>query len=156
MVPQSANILLVDDERIIRELIREVLESDGARIVEAANLAEARAAIAADRFDVAIVDKNLPDGSGIELIRELRGPERNTEVILITGYPSLDSAIEVLQIGVFDYSAIPSDLGEYDIAGLSNGGVAVFGKRGADPRLKHTWQWALPLLIVWGFILFMV
>jgi PAS domain S-box-containing protein len=109
LVPQSANILLVDDERIIRELIREVLESDGARIVEAANLAEARAAIAADRFDVAIVDKNLPDGSGIELIRELRGPERNTEVILITGYPSLDSAIEVLQIGVFDYVVKPFD-----------------------------------------------
>ena len=109
-MPRTAKILLVDDEPIIRELVREVLSGGGNEIVEAPTTNEALdTAERLGPFDVALIDKNLPDGSGIEVARRLRKMSPETELILITAYPSLDSAIEVLRLGAFDYIIKPFD-----------------------------------------------
>lgn len=107
-MPRSAKILVVDDEPVIRELVREILAIGGNEVVDTPSTNEALDA--ADRlgpFDVALIDKNLPDGSGIEVARRLRNMSPNTELILMTAYPSLDSAIEVLRLGAFDYIIKP-------------------------------------------------
>ena len=74
--PVKVSILSVEDEVLNQALLREVLARDAvlrqARLIEAASVAEARAAIAADRFDLVIVDLRLPDGDGLSIARELR------------------------------------------------------------------------------------
>jgi two-component system, cell cycle sensor histidine kinase and response regulator CckA len=104
-------VLLVEDEPVVQELIREIL--DDAEVLAVAGLREARAALAAGsagpggEIDVALVDKNLPDGTGLALVDEIKRRHPGCEVILITAYPSLESAVQALEVGVFDYLTKP-------------------------------------------------
>jgi two-component system cell cycle sensor histidine kinase/response regulator CckA len=99
-------VLVIDDEPVIHELVREVMHTTD--IVSAATVAEARACVErGDVFDVALVDKNLPDGSGIELVRWLRIARPEAEVVMITAYPSMDSALEAMSLGAMDYLIKP-------------------------------------------------
>ncbi len=103
-----ATILIVDDEPVILDVFRRFLESDGRRLVLAASAREAIAVGEAEGdLDVALVDKNLGDGSGLDVARALRAAKPDVEVILVTGYASLDSAIQAMQIGAFDYVTKP-------------------------------------------------
>ena len=103
----KARILFVDDEEQIRSLILTVLEGDGHEAVGAGSAAEAEKAFETAAFDLAVIDKNLPDGSGIDLLRDLKKKHPETEFIILTGYPSLESAIEALRAGAFDYLIKP-------------------------------------------------
>lgn len=103
----KARILFVDDEEAIRSLILTVLEGDGHEAVGAGSAAEAEKAFENTAFDLAVIDKNLPDGSGIDLLRDLKKRHPETEFIILTGYPSLESAIEALRAGAFDYLIKP-------------------------------------------------
>jgi DNA-binding NtrC family response regulator len=103
----KARILFVDDEEAIRSLILTVLEGDGHEAVGAGSAAEAEKAFESTAFDLAVIDKNLPDGSGIDLLRDLKKKHPETEFIILTGYPSLESAIEALRAGAFDYLIKP-------------------------------------------------
>ncbi len=103
-------VLIVDDEPVIRRVLARFLEAPGRRVLTAASVAEAIAvARTGDAIDVALLDKNLGDGSGLELARDLRGLDALTAVILITGYASLESAVEAVQIGAYDYVTKPVD-----------------------------------------------
>jgi len=104
------SILIVDDEPIICEILSQVLEAPSRRICIAGSCGEAREALAkVDCCDVAIVDKNLPDGSGVELARALKAADPLTEVLMMTAFPSMDSAIEAVELGAFDYLTKPFD-----------------------------------------------
>ncbi len=103
-----ATILIVDDEPVILDVFRRFLESDGRRLLLAASAREAISVGEAEQeIDVALVDKNLGDGSGLDVARALRRAKPDVEVILVTGYASLDSAIQAMQIGAFDYVTKP-------------------------------------------------
>ena len=65
-------VLIVDDEPLVRRLMRELFEDSGCELIEAANAAAGRAEAARTVPDVVLVDKNLPDGSGLDLIRALK------------------------------------------------------------------------------------
>ena len=84
----TLSILSVEDEVLNRALLREVLARDAvlgeARLVEAASLAEARMAIAADRFDLVILDMRLPDGDGLSIARELRAREDRPAILVLS------------------------------------------------------------------------
>jgi two-component system cell cycle sensor histidine kinase/response regulator CckA len=103
-----ATILIVDDEPVILDVFRRFLEADGRTLVLAAS---ARDAIARGDepgdIDVALVDKNLGDGSGLDVARALKRVKPDVEVILVTGYASFDSAVQAMQIGAFDYVTKP-------------------------------------------------
>ncbi|MBI5490352.1 MAG: response regulator [Deltaproteobacteria bacterium] len=103
----QAKILFVDDEEAIRSLILTVLEGDGHAATGAGSAAEAEKAFETTAFDLAVIDKNLPDGSGIDLLRDQKKKHPETEFIILTGYPSLESAIEALRAGAFDYLIKP-------------------------------------------------
>ena len=112
-----ATILIVDDEPIILDVFRRFLESDERRLLLAGSAREALAiGGGAEEIDVALVDKNLGDGSGLDVARKLRALKPDVEVILVTGYASLDSAIEAVQIGAFDYVTKP--VSDYDALNL--------------------------------------
>jgi two-component system cell cycle sensor histidine kinase/response regulator CckA len=112
-----ATILIVDDEPVILDVFRRFLEGDGRELVLAGS---AREAIATGEgpgeIDVALVDKNLGDGSGLEVARALKASKPDVEVILVTGYASIDSAIQAMQIGAFDYVTKP--ISDYEALNL--------------------------------------
>jgi DNA-binding NtrC family response regulator len=105
-------ILIVDDEAGIRAGLSTALARASHRVVVAASLAEARARLAeAGSFDCALVDIRLKDGSGLELLRELRsGKHRDLPVIVATAYDDGERTIEAMRDGAFDYLTKPFDL----------------------------------------------
>jgi DNA-binding NtrC family response regulator len=104
---ERAKILFVDDEEAIRGLILTVLEGAGHEATGAGSVKEATEAFDKIAFDLVVIDKNLPDGSGIDLLRDLKRKRPDTEFMILTGYPSLESAIEALRAGAFDYMIKP-------------------------------------------------
>jgi PAS domain S-box-containing protein len=103
-------VLIVDDEQYIRAYLRELLAREGYAPSVAADGDEALEKIREIEFAAAIVDKNLPgDLSGLDVLRHLRERSPLTRVIIYTGYPSQESAIESLQQGAFDYVEKPID-----------------------------------------------
>ncbi|MBI3179391.1 MAG: diguanylate cyclase, partial [Deltaproteobacteria bacterium] len=109
MASQSVTILVVDDEAVVHEILSEALAHPERRLLSATTCAQALAMARENQFELALVDKNLPDGSGLDLAREMRQMRPGAEVVLITAYPSLDSAMEAVRIGAFDYVAKPFD-----------------------------------------------
>jgi DNA-binding NtrC family response regulator len=99
------HLLIVDDESVIRGALRRLLEREGYRCAEAADLAEARAQCAAQDFDLLICDLRLPDGEGVDLL----GACPDTPVLIMTSYASVRSAVEAMRLGAADYIAKPFD-----------------------------------------------
>ncbi|HEV8325424.1 MAG TPA: response regulator [Myxococcota bacterium] len=104
---EPLDVLVVEDDPDVRALLVRALSAEGYRVKQAASAAEACAALAQAEPDVALLDKNLPDGSGVEVLRWLREHGLNTEAILVTGYASLESAMEAVRLGAFDYVEKP-------------------------------------------------
>ncbi|MBN2529932.1 MAG: hybrid sensor histidine kinase/response regulator [Deltaproteobacteria bacterium] len=103
-------ILLVDDEEMVRDLLRRVLERDGHNVLSAASKEEAFEQFTSNAVDLLLVDKNLPDGSGLEFIEAARNLEFDGESIVITGYSDTESAIKSVELNVFRYIKKPFDL----------------------------------------------
>ncbi|HET7496905.1 MAG TPA: sigma-54 dependent transcriptional regulator [Candidatus Eisenbacteria bacterium] len=100
--------LVVDDEPNSLSALAELVESEGFATVTAGTLADARSRLSQTPPDVVLVDLMLPDGSGLDLFAEL-DPTHRTEVILITGNATVDSAVAALRTGVLDYLTKPVD-----------------------------------------------
>ncbi len=109
------SILIVDDNREIRGILEEYLREEGYLAQGAADGKEALAKYAETPFDLIITDLNMPGMTGIELIREIAKGENATEFIIITGYASLDSAIESVKAGAFDYLVKPFRIEELKV-----------------------------------------
>jgi C4-dicarboxylate-specific signal transduction histidine kinase len=104
--PGRGRLIIVDDEPVILELLASLFE--GSRDVAAfTSGAEARAFMDAEGLDVLLTDKNLPDVGGLELLAHAKRVQPDCEVLLITGYASVETAVEALQLGAFDYIVKP-------------------------------------------------
>jgi PAS domain S-box-containing protein len=131
-----ATLLLVDDEPVILDVFRRFLEAEGRTLLSAGSVREAFAiADGAAEIDVALVDKNLGDGSGLDVARRLKARRRDVEVILVTGYASLDSAIEAVQIGAYDYVTKP--VTDYDALNLKVENALEKVRMRRDARALH-------------------
>ena len=100
-------VLVVDDEPVVREVLCKLLALPHREVVGTEGFDDALAAARAQAFDVALIDKNLVGQSGLELTRALRKEQPQVEVILMSGYASVESAIEAVQIGCFEYVTKP-------------------------------------------------
>ena len=105
-------ILIVDDERDIRQLLKEMLSLEGHEVIEATNGAEALARLRDASFDVVVTDVRMPSLSGVELLRRVREVSSSTEVIVATAYAELETAIECMRAGAFDLLRKPFNLQE--------------------------------------------
>lgn len=101
-------LLVVDDESIIRMVFRDLMGKE-CEVLEAADVAEALDVLRQGPVDLIVTDKNLPDRSGLELAREARRLSPTSRVIVMTGYPSLVTTQEALELGVMDYLLKPFD-----------------------------------------------
>ena len=109
------DLLIVDDEVSLRDLLSTVFEEDGCSVETAATLADGRAALQKNEPDLILCDLMLPDGSGLELLRETKAQNPSIAVIMITAHTSTKSAVEALKAGAFDYIAKPFDIEELKI-----------------------------------------
>jgi response regulator RpfG family c-di-GMP phosphodiesterase len=103
-----SSVLIVDDEEVITILLQEAL-SEHFKITFCSSGEDAVPILVNHPPDVLVADKNLPGMSGIDLLRQAKQLKPETEVILITGYASLESAIEALRFGAYDYLIKPFD-----------------------------------------------
>jgi DNA-binding response OmpR family regulator len=105
----NIHVLVVDDEGAIRYSVGKTLQRVGYRVSEAASGEEALAMIEEQEFAVVLTDILMEDGiDGVELLRRIKEQTPDSSVILMTGYASLESAIEALRLGAHDYLIKPS------------------------------------------------
>ncbi|MGQ4660180.1 sigma 54-interacting transcriptional regulator [Lysobacter sp. F6437] len=107
---ETRSALVVDDERDIRELLVMTLGRMGLRCDTASSLADARAHLSRNQYDLCLTDMRLPDGSGIDLIAEITQLHPNTPVAMITAFGNVEAAVEALKAGAFDFVAKPVEL----------------------------------------------
>ena len=101
--------LIVDDEPDVVGWMSEVVQAEGYTVATADSLRNARAQLVRQTPDVLLTDLQLPDGRGTDLVHDLESPGQ-TEVVVITGHASVDSAIEAVRIGATDYLIKPVDV----------------------------------------------
>lgn len=122
MAPKSTNeqILVVDDDQMIRWTLREALHSWGFDTVEASLAAEAVKQFQAELPAAVLLDIDLPDGSGLDVLREIKHEHPEAIVIMITGNVQVDNTISALRGGAYDFIAKPLNLEEIRVT-LRNG-----------------------------------
>ncbi|MHC5118795.1 MAG: sigma-54-dependent transcriptional regulator [Planctomycetota bacterium] len=101
------NILIVDDDRIILDSLCEFLSIEGYRTAGAGSVSEAKQRLTEESFALVITDVNMPDGDGFEILDLVRENHPRTVVLLITGYGTIESAVEAIKKGAYDYLTKP-------------------------------------------------
>jgi len=105
------SLLVVDDEPAILVAFRRAYRNTGLNVITSESASEALALFEQQRPDVAVLDVQLPDLSGLELLRRIRAVDARTPVIFITGKTTTDTAIEAMKLGAYDYLFKPLELG---------------------------------------------
>ena len=108
------SLLLVDDEASFRTLIGRELGRAGYEIEGAGNLDEARHALGRRAFDLVLLDVRMPDGSGLELLPEIKEQWPATEVLMLTAYGTVEEAIRAMKLGAYDFLTKPCKLSELE------------------------------------------
>ncbi len=110
----SRQILVVDDEEAVRSGIAQVLSRRDLSVATAASAGEALEILARHSFAIILLDIKLPDIDGIEFLRLLRQDFPETEIIMITGYPTIQGAVESIKLGALDYLVKPFRIDELE------------------------------------------
>jgi two-component system, NtrC family, response regulator PilR len=102
-MPRRARILIVDDERSLRELLEIFLKKEGFQVTSVSSAEEGLAQVKTTEFDLIVSDIKMSDMTGIDLLREVRANGFNGQFILLTAFASAETAIQALKMGAFDY-----------------------------------------------------
>lgn len=108
------NLLLVEDEDDFRETTARWMSRKGHHVAEAPNAQEALALLDRQQFDVAVIDMNMPGISGVELLQRMKSDNIETEVIILTGQGTIESAVQAMKMGACDYLTKPFPLGDLE------------------------------------------
>lgn len=103
----KAITLVVDDEQIVLESVRRILEEQGFKVETASRIDQAIDLLKTTRYDLVLTDLMMPDSSGMELIEAVAGEYPDTGVIMFTGYPTVESVRESMKLGALDYLPKP-------------------------------------------------
>jgi DNA-binding NtrC family response regulator len=107
-------LLVVDDEDSFRKLTARELTHSGYSVEMGGTLAEARQALARSSYHVVLLDIRLPDGSGLDLLREIRDSFPGTDVVMLTAYGTVEEAIQAMKQGAHDFLTKPCKLDELE------------------------------------------
>jgi DNA-binding NtrC family response regulator len=107
MVTAEKRILVVDDEQIVRDSCQRALTDAGYDVKTAASGCDALDACRVERFDLMLTDLKMPDMDGLEVIRAMAAEFPDVRVVVVTGYPSPESAETASKLGIFDYLEKP-------------------------------------------------
>jgi signal transduction histidine kinase len=109
---EQPKVLVVDDEESVVVTIKAILQLDGYDVATTTSGAEARTMVRQQEFDLVLTDLRLEDGDGLDVLRAVREYFPETVTIMLTGYASLESAIQALRVGAYDYLVKPSEVEE--------------------------------------------
>jgi len=104
---QEINILVIDDEQVMRDGCKRILSKRGWRVVLARNGQEGLDCLKKNHFDIMLLDLKMPGLSGMEVLGEVNRIDPNVLVIIITGYATVESAVEAMKIGAYDFISKP-------------------------------------------------
>ena len=105
-------ILIAEDEDITRKHLIHALKKEGYEVVGTSNGREALEQLEKEYFDILITDVKMPEMSGLELLEKTRERYQNIEVLIITGFGSIDAAVEAMKKGAYEYITKPFNLDE--------------------------------------------
>lgn len=105
----AETVLIVDDDKNLRTVLRDLLEDAGYCVEEAASGAEAMEAVSKNCYPIIMMDYNLTDKTGIEVIQEIRKINMESKILMMTAHASLDTAIQAIQESVYDFLIKPVD-----------------------------------------------
>ena len=114
-------ILIVDDDETVRTSYRRSLEGICCNIAAARDGAEALQSMEQKPFDVVLLDMRMPGQDGLSVLRTIKQKWPESEVVIITGYPTVDSAKQAVRLGAYDYVAKP--VGPQDVINVTDGAI---------------------------------
>lgn len=114
-------ILIVDDEEVVRRGFARTLAGDHCQVDVASDGAEAMRKMDRQAFDVLLLDLRMPGMDGMAVLRQVKTKWPEAEVIVITGYPALDTAKESVALGAYDYLAKP--VGPDEVIKVTHGAI---------------------------------
>jgi DNA-binding NtrC family response regulator len=103
----SANILVIDDDKVMRDACHQILTRQGYRVEMAASARQGLALLEKASFDAILLDLVMPDLDGLETLKKIRAIDPESEVIIITGYGTIQSAVESIKAGAFHFLSKP-------------------------------------------------
>lgn len=103
----KANILVIDDEEVVRHCFSRVLRNEDCHVELAGDGTHGLRAMSRQPFDVVLLDLKMPGMDGVEVLGAIKQQWPQTEVVVITGYPTIDTAKQAIRLGAFDYLAKP-------------------------------------------------
>jgi DNA-binding NtrC family response regulator len=104
------NILIIDDEKSIRNVLKEILTNEGFSVDEATDGEEGLKKFTAGSYDVVLCDIKMPKVDGIEFLQKVIDSQSETPVIMISGHGNIETAVDAVKKGAFDYISKPPDL----------------------------------------------
>ncbi len=111
-----ANILVVDDEEIVRETLDDIISEYGHHVAQASSVKSAIALIQESEYDIAIVDLRIDaDYDGLEILKTIKEVSSDTEVIMLTGHATVDTAVTAMKLGAYDYLNKPVNIEELEV-----------------------------------------
>src|ERR1700692_3433100 len=108
-------IIVLEDDQIVRKNLEQQLRQRRYDVAATGTIAGAHEILAKDTFDLIFVDVRLPDGEGTELLRELQSPPQKPLVVMVTGFGSVESAVECMRNGAFDYMLKPFSADQLEV-----------------------------------------
>jgi len=130
----TASALIIDDEPDIRELVVLTISRMGLDCHSAANLQEAANLLEHYQFDVCLTDMKLPDGNGVEFLREIKSKHPDLPVAVITAHGNMDAAVEAMKNGAYDFVSKPVDI--HQLRKLVTAAVAQSHKAANDENVN--------------------
>ncbi|GAB6271332.1 MAG: sigma-54 dependent transcriptional regulator [Smithellaceae bacterium] len=109
---RKLNILIVEDGRSQREMLRDFLISEGHRVMEAENGETAIKMVLSNHFDLILLDYKMPGMDGVEVLKEVKKINHEIDVVIITAYGTIETAVEAIKVGAIDYITKPVELEE--------------------------------------------
>ncbi len=122
-----ARILVIDDDGSYRALLREFIEEKGHTVIEAENADQGLGIFLREKIDLVVSDLMMPVKSGMELLHELRQINSKVLFVMVTGYPTLDTATRAIKEGAYDYLVKPVDM--HQLAVVMNRALATLELR---------------------------
>lgn len=135
----SERILVVDDDRVLRERLARALGDRGFEVSAAADADGALAEAARAKPDRAVVDLRMPGRSGLDLVRDLREEFPDIEIVVLTGYGSIASAVDAMRLGAINYLSKPADAD--DVLAAFDGEGAGEGEPGVEAPSLARAEW---------------
>ena len=120
-MPAKAKILIVDDEEVVRRSYLRALSGDLCNVTTTTNGSEALQMMGKQDFDVVLLDQRMPGMDGMAVLKTIKAKWPESEVIMITGYPAVESAKEAVMLGAYDYLAKP--VGPDEVIEAANGAM---------------------------------